>query len=164
MSMTLPPRPERGPDAASAPSPRIHYVHADAPLCSLDEGALAGLRHRTVIDSRTGAAGLALWQEEHLPGFEVPLHFHDCEEIISVLHGWIEARLGAERLCVTAGESILIPARMHHGFRVIGKSPVRLLALFASPNPDIFRTDGARSLPPWEGGESDHLDSGKQRR
>jgi quercetin dioxygenase-like cupin family protein len=144
---------------ATTRPPRLHYRHAEARLARLDDGPLAGLRHRTVIDGTTGARALALWQEEHLPGFEVPLHRHDCEEIIAVVEGEIEAAVGEERFQVAAGESFLIPEWAPHGFRVAGCAPVRLLALFASASPGIFRLDGSRSAPPWEGGSSDHLDA-----
>ncbi len=136
---------------------RHHYSHASAPVCSLDEGPLAGLRHRTVIDARSGAAALALWQEEHESGFLVPPHSHDCEEIISVLDGEIRATIGSESWRVGPGESILIPAGDLHGFEVTSSGPVRLLALFSSASPRIFRADGTESSPPWEGGASDHL-------
>lgn len=135
------------------------YDHAEAPLCQLDHGPLRGLRHRTVIDRAGGAAALALWQEEHAAGFRVPPHLHDCEEIITVLAGAIEASLGEESFRVGPGQSILIPAGELHGFRVVGETPVRLLALFSSPEPKIFRADGTPSTPPWEGGASDHLES-----
>ena len=134
------------------------FDHGRAPLCSLDEGPLAGLRHRTVIDGRSGSAELALWQEEHEPGFLVPLHSHDCEEIIAVTEGEIEAFIGEFHLPVGAGQSFLIPAGEPHGFRVLGERAVRLLALFSSPRPRIFKADGTESTPPWEGGASDHLE------
>jgi len=133
------------------------FDHREVPLCVLDDGPLAGLRHRTVLDARTGTAALALWQEEHEAGFCVPLHLHDCEEIISVLDGEIEARIGAESFPVGPGQSFLIPAGTPHGFRVTGDRPVRLLALFASAEPKIFREDGTESTPPWEGGGPGHL-------
>jgi quercetin dioxygenase-like cupin family protein len=139
------------------PEATLHHVHARAPLCALDDGPLRGLRHRSVIDRRNGAAQLALWQEEHLPGFSVPAHLHDCEEIITVIEGEIEARLVGDRHLVRSGESVLIPAGTPHGFRVIGVRSVRLLALFASPRPAILRPDGTPSRPPWEGAASDHL-------
>lgn len=135
----------------------LFYDHREAPLTALDEGPLAGLRHRTVIDGRTGAASLALWQEEHEAGFRVPPHRHDCEEIIAVHRGTIEATVGGETFRVGPGQSILIPAWDLHGFHVIRPEPVRLLALFASSRPRIFRADGTESAPPWEGGTSDHL-------
>lgn len=135
------------------------YDHAQAPLCRLDHGPLTGLRHRTVIDHAGGAAALALWQEEHEAGFEVPLHRHDCEEIITVLEGRIEAGIGDETFAVGPAQSLLIPAGELHGFRVAGDRPVRLLALFSSSDPKIFRADGTPSTPPWEGGASDHLES-----
>lgn len=142
---------------------RYHYEHRRAPLCSLDEGALAGLRHRTVIDARSGSEALALWQEEHAAAFEVPLHRHDCEEILTVIEGEIEARLQEEggvrhAFPVGPGESFRIPPWTLHGFRVTGDRPVLLLALFASADPKIFKADGTESTPPWEGGEPDHLE------
>lgn len=134
-----------------------HFDHEEAPLCILEDGLLAGLRHRTVIDAATGAAELALWQEEHMPGFRVPLHYHDCEEIITVLEGEIEATIGGDRFRVRPGQSILIPARVPHGFRVLGNRAIRVLAIFSSSCPKIFREDGRETTPPWEGGSSDHL-------
>lgn len=142
---------------SSSQIPALHYRHADAPLCRLDHGALAGLRHRTVVDAATGASQLALWQEEHEAGFRVPPHLHDCEEIISVLDGELEAEVGAERFLVAAGESFLIPALVPHGFRVAGDRPVRMFAIFGSPSPKIFRLDGTETSPPWERGDTDHL-------
>jgi quercetin dioxygenase-like cupin family protein len=135
----------------------VFYDHGSTKLFSLDEGQLRGLRHRTVIDSSTGSKELALWQEEHEAGFEVPLHWHDCEEIITVLEGRICARLGDATQLVGPLQSILIPAREPHGFRVEGDRPVRLLALFSAAAPKVYRMDGQQSLPPWEGGESGHL-------
>lgn len=149
------------------------YDHRQAPLCALDEGPLAGLRHRTVIDSRTGSTALALWQEEHAAGFRVPLHLHDCEEIISVIEGEIVVTVGEssprdgvpegespgnESFPVGPGQSFRIPPWTLHGFRVTGNRPVRLLALFAAADPKIFKADGTASTPPWEGGTSDHLE------
>jgi len=139
-------------------SHRLFYRHDAAPLTEIDAGPLAGLRHRTVSDSRTGARGVALWQEEHLPGFEVPFHLHDCEEIIAVLGGSILAVIADRSFPVSRGESILIPAGVPHGFEVTGQAGCRLLAIFASPSPRIFRRDGTPTTPPWEGGASDHLE------
>lgn len=138
---------------------QLRYDHAAAPLCALDHGALVGLRHRTVVDAATGAAESALWQEEHQSGFCVPLHLHDCEEIIAVVEGEIEATVGEQRLAIAANQSVLIPRWVPHGFRVVSDGPVRLHAFFASARPGIFRLDGTRSTPPWEGGASDHLRS-----
>ena len=139
--------------------PRLFHDHRQAPLSSLDEGPLAGLRHRTVIDLTSGAASLALWQEEHRPGFRVPLHLHDCEEIITVLRGRIEAEIGGRNFGVGPEQSILIPAWRPHGFRVEGEEPVLLLAIFSSSDPGIFRADGSPSIPPWRGGSSAQLEN-----
>ena len=134
------------------------YNHNKAIIHSIDEGPLSGLRHKTVIDYRTGAQSLALWQEQHLPGFKVPLHHHDCEEIITIVAGSIKTVIETEVFTLTKEQSILLPAWKNHGFKVTGESPVKLLAIFATSNPKIFRADGTPSTPPWEGGTSNHLD------
>jgi quercetin dioxygenase-like cupin family protein len=144
------------PPPAVAPL-QLHYRHDRAPLTSLDTGPLTGLRHRTVVDHRTGSRALALWQEEHLPSFHVPLHRHDCEEIISILAGEVEGHVGERSFRVAAGESFLIPAWEAHGFKVVSSTAVRLLAIFSSADPRIFRLDGTPTTPPWEGGASGHL-------
>ena len=134
------------------------YNHNEALIHAVNDGPLAGLRHKTVIDYRTGAHSLALWQEEHLPGFQVPLHHHDCEEIITIIAGSIEAMIETEVFTLAREQSILIPPWKNHGFKVIGNSQVKLLAIFSNSNPKIFRKDGTQSRPPWEGGNSNHLD------
>lgn len=144
-------------DKVVAPSP-VRFRHGDAELCRIDAGRLRGLRHRTVIDGRRGASSLALWHEEHLPGFLVPAHRHDCEEIIAVVRGEIVAVVGEFHARLGPDESILIPAWELHGFEVVSQDAVKLLALFASPNPRVYRADGTEAPPPWEGGGADQFD------
>lgn len=143
----------------SGTPPQLFYDHPSVEVCSLNEGPLTGLRHRTVIDKDSGACALALWQEEHESGFVVPPHLHDCEEIISVSEGMIEATIEEKKFEVGPQQSVLIPAWAPHGFRVISPGPVRLLALFSSSDPKIFRLDRTESIPPWRGGSSDHLEN-----
>lgn len=124
--------------------------HADAPLFPVDRGPLQGLRHRTVISGGQGARQLSLWAEEHLPGLSIPMHSHDCEEILSVLQGRILASVGGFHATVGPGESLLVPAGAPHGYEVISEGPVLLLVVFASPRPRLFLEDGVEALPPWE--------------
>jgi quercetin dioxygenase-like cupin family protein len=144
-------------ERSAAMQAHVRFRHHDAELCVVDSGRLRGLRHRTVIDGRRGSAALALWHEEHLPGFLVPPHRHDCEEIITVIRGEIIALVGGFNATVRADESILIPAGELHGFEVVSREPVKLVALFASSNPRVFREDGTEAPPPWEGGNADQF-------
>lgn len=136
----------------------VYRDHQSVTPYLVDEGTLRGLRHRTVLDGRDEAQALTLWVEEHLSGFAVPLHRHDCEEIIVVAQGEIEITVGSGQKRLSADHSALIPAWSLHGFRVVSENPVKLFCVFSSPDPGIFREDGTRSAPPWEGGESGHLD------
>lgn len=131
--------------------------HKTANLCSLDSGALAGLRHRTVVDYRNGSSGITIWQEEHLADFETPLHRHDCDETITLIEGQILALSANQIFEINPYETFYIPEWVAHGFKVISSEPVKLLAVFNSSNPGVFKMDGSKTSPPWEGGDSNHL-------
>ncbi len=131
--------------------------HEDAPVCSLNKGSLKGLRHRTVLDHSHGSSGLSIWQEEHLPGFSTPLHRHDCAETITVLKGVILAVSEDKKFKVFPLETFFIPEWLAHGFQVIGETSVKLLAVFNSSKPGIYKLNGMQTIPPWEGGSTNHL-------
>jgi quercetin dioxygenase-like cupin family protein len=135
----------------------MRFDHGSTPLTTLDSGPLRGLRHRTVIDRAGGSEALALWQEEHASGFRVPPHRHDCEEIIVVIEGSVIATVEEKAFALGPSQSVLIPAWALHGFEVTSGHAIRLLAIFASNDPRIFRPDGVETVPPWAGGASDHL-------
>src|SRR5258707_4784125 len=60
------------------------------------------------------------------PGAGAPLHFHEnTDEIIIVLEGTLEFRLGDETLVVGPNHTIAIPAGVPHAFVAVGTTPAR---------------------------------------
>lgn len=63
------------------------------------------------------------------PGAGAPLHFHeDADEVIVVIEGTLDVRIGDERLLVGANQTISVPARTPHAFTVVGPGGARFIA------------------------------------
>src|ERR1700738_4257014 len=55
-----------------------------------------------VVNREVGARSMSVWVTFHEPGEVVPLHTHECEEIITIIAG--------EAIVTVAGESIPVHA------------------------------------------------------
>ena len=83
------------------------------------------------------------------PGYETKLHWHPYVEILHILNGAAEAwEEGHEQSRVTlgAGDTLVIPARTWHSFRVIGEETLRLLGTHLSTKRVVHYDDGTTSL------------------
>jgi mannose-6-phosphate isomerase-like protein (cupin superfamily) len=69
-----------------------------------------------------------------MPGQEEPLHQHpNCEQILHVLHGETEFRVGDSLYHLTTGDTLRIPQSTPHQAINAGWEPLHLLATFSSP-------------------------------
>ena len=104
-----------------------------------------GVTTRMVISARNGAAALCIFEQWVVPGAGAPTHSHAVEEVLTVRAGKAEMWIGAERVTVTAGQSLLIPAGRNHGFRNSGTATLHVHAVLASA---IFEAlpEGARDV------------------
>lgn len=83
------------------------------------------------------------------PGYETRPHWHPYVEILHILDGAAEAwEVGREQSAVTlrAGDTIVIPARTRHSFRVTGERTLRLLGTHLSSQRIVHYDDGSTSL------------------
>jgi mannose-6-phosphate isomerase-like protein (cupin superfamily) len=83
------------------------------------------------------------------PGYETKPHWHPYVEILHILNGAAEAwEQGREQSKVTlrAGDTLVIPARTWHSFRVIGDETLRLLGTHLSSRRVVHYEDGTTSL------------------
>src|SRR3712207_2836864 len=65
------------------------------------------------------------------PGAGAPLHVHaDVDEVLVVVEGTLDVRLGDERRLVGPDHTISIPAGTPHGFVATGPAPARIYAFF----------------------------------
>jgi len=92
----------------------------------------AGVKTRMVISARNGAAALCIFEQWVAPGTGAPTHSHPVEEVLTVRAGEAEIWLDGERMIVTAGQSVIVPARRMHGFRNSGTGTLHVHAVLAS--------------------------------
>ena len=82
-------------------------------------------------------------------GAGAPLHFHEeVDEVIVVLDGTLDLRIGDERFLVGKDQTISIPARTPHAFTVVSPEGARFIAFLprqgAAPGDEVYR---GRSAP-----------------
>jgi mannose-6-phosphate isomerase-like protein (cupin superfamily) len=84
--------------------------------------------------SRTGVH-FHIW--ELAPGVSEGNHIHEgddgFEETYYFLQGQGVMRIDGEEVLVAAGDAILVPPGVDHGFRNTGGEPLRLVLLFGKP-------------------------------
>ena len=68
-------------------------------------------------------------------GAGAPLHSHEADEIIVVLDGAVEARLGDEVRKVGADHTLVIPPNVPHAFTSVGPGDARILTFFPVQDP-----------------------------
>ena len=68
-------------------------------------------------------------------GAGAPLHTHEADELIVILEGTVEARLGDEVGNVGADHTLVIPPNTPHGFTSVGPGDARIMAFFPISDP-----------------------------
>jgi len=93
----------------------------------------AGVETRMVVSAQSGAAHLCIFEQWVAPGHGAPTHSHPVEEVLTVRDGEAEMWMGEERVHVTAGQALIVPAGRLHGFRNAGTTTLHIHAVLASP-------------------------------
>lgn len=87
---------------------------------------------RVLISGESSDRRLELFEfrvPPHEPG--PPLHTHQgSEECFTLLEGSAEFRVGSETFVAVAGQSLVVPRRVPHAWRVIGDVALRMLVTF----------------------------------
>jgi mannose-6-phosphate isomerase-like protein (cupin superfamily) len=77
------------------------------------------------------AAGLTLGDVRTEPGKSNPLHVHgNCEEVIYIISGSCEHRVGKQTVILKAGDALRIPAGVPHAAKALGKEPLRAIVVY----------------------------------
>src|SRR5262245_16350110 len=92
-----------------------------------------GVETRMLISARNGATQLCVFEQWVAPGAGAPTHHHPVEEVLTVCGGEAEMWIDAERMTVSAGQSLIVPAGRHHGFRNSGTATLHVQAILAAP-------------------------------
>ena len=98
-------------------------------------GKIPGRETRDLINGKiVGARGISLRITDVLPG-EVcnPGHIHtECEEVIFILSGKGEVKIGQEVFPMKPGDAIYLPTGVEHLIRNTGKEMMRMACSFSS--------------------------------
>lgn len=92
-----------------------------------------GVLTRMRVSAVAGSTQLSIFEQWCDPGCGAPTHLHAVEEVLTVLEGQAEAWLGEERSPMTAGQSLIVPAGIKHGFRNTGTTILHVQAILAAP-------------------------------
>ena len=92
-----------------------------------------GVETRMLVSAANGAAQLCMFEQWVAPGVGAPTHSHPVEEVLTVREGEAEMWIDAQRVIVSAGQSLIVPAGRNHGFRNSGHATLHLHAVLASP-------------------------------
>ena len=96
-----------------------------------------GVARWLLVASERGAQSLTVADLTLAPESRVPTHMHPTEEAMVILEGELEAVLGDAVTTVSAGQTVLAPAGVKHGFVNRSGSNARLMAIF--PTADMER-------------------------
>ena len=91
-----------------------------------------GVETRMLVSAGNGAAQLCIFEQWIAPGNGAPTHSHPVEEVLTVREGKAEMWIDDVLVTVTAGQSLIVPARRKHGFRNSGEGTLHLHAVLAS--------------------------------
>jgi len=130
-----------------------------------------GVERYTIADAETGAAQLKIGDLFWAPGSSCDYHIHpeqDSEETQYIIEGEIEAIYEGRRFIVRAGDAILSPPHVPHGFANRSGATCRMITAFPTTNRStqtveegppsmgplprgiVFRRDVVPTMP-WEG-------------
>ena len=109
-----------------------------------------GVETRMLVSARTGAAQLCIFEQWIAPGNGAPTHSHPVEEVLTVREGEAEMWMEDQRVIVSAGQSLMVPAGRMHGFRNSGATTLHIHAVLASPIFEATPEGTAEVVRRWE--------------
>lgn len=125
----------------TAPTPHLS-TRDQAPVLNLGSSRL--LHH---LPSTHTQGDYAAVEFVSAPGEGVGRHIHENEEeLVYLVQGQIEVELGDDKLIAEAGTCALLPRGIPHGYRNIGDTESRLLAILLPGRLDGFFSSLSREL------------------
>lgn len=107
----------------------MRVVEPNSQLEEWREGVLTSMR----VSALVGSHQLCIFEQFCQPGVGAPMHSHTVEEILEVIEGQAEIRIGDEVMSVLPNQSVIVPAGSHHGFTNSGTGTLKVRATLASP-------------------------------
>jgi quercetin dioxygenase-like cupin family protein len=92
-----------------------------------------GVRTRMLASAANGASQLCVFEQWCDPGHGAPAHLHAVEEILHVLNGRADVWMENQRVTLTDGQLVIVPAGRKHGFVNVGTGLLHIRSTLASP-------------------------------
>jgi mannose-6-phosphate isomerase-like protein (cupin superfamily) len=108
-----------------------------------------GVDTRVFASAADGSHQLAVFEQVCKPGIGAPPHLHVVEEVLRVIEGTATVVIGDEQATLQAGDAVTIPAGVVHGFTNTGTTPLRVLAILASPIFEARYIEPERDVRRW---------------
>jgi mannose-6-phosphate isomerase-like protein (cupin superfamily) len=108
-----------------------------------------GVQSRMLASAMTGATQLCIFEQQVAPGTGAPTHSHPVEEVLTVREGEADMWIGEAHVTVSAGQSLLIPPHLLHGFRNSGSTTLHVQAVLASPIFEALPEGAAEPVRRW---------------
>ena len=104
---------------------------------ALHEGDGVVTRRRFFRDAARLPVNIEVW--ELAPGSSEGAHVHEGEDALEEFYYFIAGEgvmwMGGEDIPVRAGDAVMAPAGVDHGFRCIGEETLKLLIVWGAPTP-----------------------------
>src|ERR1700737_3164249 len=113
-----------------------------------------GVETRMLVSASNGALHLCIFEQWVAPGVGAPTHSHPVEEVLTVREGEAEMWLDKERVTVSAGQSLIVPAGRKHGFRNSGNLTLHIHAVLASPVFEATMEGATEKMRRWDSASS----------
>jgi quercetin dioxygenase-like cupin family protein len=97
-----------------------------------------GVERWEIVSGELGSDSLTVADLTLAPGSRAPTHIHPTEEAMIIVEGELEAVLGDDIVTVEAGQTVLAPAGVKHGFVNRTGSAARVMGVF--PTGKVERT------------------------
>jgi quercetin dioxygenase-like cupin family protein len=109
-----------------------------------------GVESRMLVSASNGATQLCIFEQWISPGTGAPTHSHPVEEVLTVREGEAEMWLDQERIIMSVGQSLIVPAGRMHGFRNSGTATLHIHAVLASPVFEATMEGATERVRRWE--------------
>jgi quercetin dioxygenase-like cupin family protein len=107
-----------------------------------------GNRSGSVATANHGAREVSVIRQRQRPAGFNPLHYHDREEVMTVLAGTVRVTVDDVAHEVGAGDTVIVPAQSRHVVENTGASDAEWL-LIAPAGVQFFQADGQQMSPAW---------------
>jgi quercetin dioxygenase-like cupin family protein len=110
----------------------VNLNQLQLPEFAYESDPTARVRGAFPFSAATGNKNTAVVYFQVAPGNRLPTHTDSAEEILIILEGSAEVRIGRERSWVSAGEMAMVPALVPHSLLNTGEETLRVVGVFSS--------------------------------